>query len=55
MKTILTIVIYMQMFKQMDTMTFFYRRMHLHVPVIFSLNNKQNALASTLKRLRHIY
>ena len=25
----------MQMFKQMDTMTFFYRRMHFYVPVIF--------------------
>ena len=29
MKTILTIVIYVQMFKQMDTMMFYYRRVHL--------------------------
>ena len=49
MKTILIIVIYMQMFKQMDTMTFYYRRMHLHVPVIFYLIiNKMRLLA--LKR-----
>ena len=38
------LVLYMQMFKQMDNIWFLYRCMHLHVPV-----NDENAFASTLE------
>ena len=50
-----TILIYMQMSKQVDIMTFFTGVCIYTYLSFFSLNNEQNALASTLKRLRHIY
>ena len=46
MKTMLTIVIYMQMFKQMDTMTFF-TGVCINTYLSLFIKQLQNALAST--------